>query len=366
VNPDRVRAARIRAQRLDGRASGVADLVRHVVGVQAQETRAAGLSIRARTEGVAATDVEHAIAEERSVVRMWSMRGTLHLVAAEDSRWLHDLFAPLHMPGEQRALDVLAVPAADRAKAVATIRRALAGGPLTRSELCERLERAGIDAAGRKAAHLPYLAALEGHVCFGPPRGGKDTYALVDDWLGTRPRNAPADPLAEIARRYLAAFAPAEPRDLAAWSGLRVRDARAGWERIASEIDAADGGWVLRRDAARLEEPPPDPPLVRLAPAFDTYLLGYRGRDLAVPAEHARRVMPGGGIVRATVLANGIAVATWRLRRRGTRHTLEIEPFGDVPDTGVEVDAIARYLGTGVDVSLAAGTSERTSPRSRS
>src|SRR4051794_27242334 len=161
---DAVLAARMRAQRLDGRAGDAAELVRAIGGVQAQEPNAAALSIRARTEGLTAADVEHALVEDRSIVRTWAMRGTIHLVAAEDAGWLHSLLAPLAMAGEQRALDKLEVPLDHRSLAVRTIVRALAGnGPLTRAELNEQLGRVGIDTAGQRAAHLPRLAALEDH-----------------------------------------------------------------------------------------------------------------------------------------------------------------------------------------------------------
>jgi hypothetical protein len=322
-----VRAARMRSQRLDGRAGSAAEAVRHVVGIQAQEPRAAALSIRARTEGLTVADVDRAIADERSIVRLWVMRGTLHLVAAEDAHWLHELFAPLLMPQQCRALDALEVPAADRPKAVAAIRDALAGGPLTRAELVERLERAGIDASGQRAAHLPRLAALEGHVCFGPRRGGNDTYVLVSDWLGPRPHAAfdREAALQALAQRYAAAFGPAGAEDLAAWSGLPLRDARGAWAGVAQPPAEAD---------------PPQPPVVRLLPAFDTYLLGYRSRDLAVPAEHVARVWPGGGIIRPAVAENGLVVGTWRLR--GKR--LEVEPFGNPPDTTAEEAEVLRFL----------------------
>jgi hypothetical protein len=321
-----VRAARMRSQRLDGRAASVAEVVRHVVGIQAQEPHAAALSIRARTEGLGMRDVAQAI-EDRATVRVWVMRGTLHYVAADDAHWLHELFAPLLMPQQRRALDALEVPERDRPKAVAAIRDALADGPLTRAELAERVERAGIDASGRRAAHLPRLAALEGHVCFGPRRGSKDTFVLMNDWLGPRP-NVAFDreaALRVLAQRYAAAFGPARAEDLAAWSGLPRREARRGWEAVA------DG-------PAEVE--PPQPPVVRLLPTFDTYLLGYRGRDLAVPPEHAARVWPGGGIIRPTVVENGLAVGTWRLRGR----RLDVEPFGEPADTGAEEEDVLRFL----------------------
>lgn len=112
------------------------------------------------------------------------------------------------------------------------------------------------------------------------------------------------------------AFAPTTAEDFASWSGLPLRDARSGWSSV--------------RATEPSDEPAPEPPDVRLLPAFDTYLLGYRTRDFLVPPEHARRVWPGGGIVRPTVIADGRALGTWR--RRGTR--VEIEPF-----PGLEIEA---------------------------
>jgi hypothetical protein len=320
---DQIRAERMRSQRLDGRARDAAELVRHVVGVQAQEPRAGALSIRARTEGLTAADVSRALEEECSIVRTWAMRGTIHFVAAEDVRWLRDVFAPLSLPRQHRALDAAGVPADHRAQAVSVIRGALAEhGPLLRAELCERLERAGIATDGQKAAYLPRLAALEGHVSFGPMRGGKDTYALLeDDGQGARLDRDQA--IAELARRYAAAYAPAEARDFAAWSGLPLQDVRAAWRE-------AEPGLVQ----------PPEPPVVRLLPTFDTYLLGYKGRELAVPVAHTRRVWPGGGIVRPTIVENGLVVGTWR--RAGSKVT--VEPFAHEPDVGDELADIERFL----------------------
>ena len=310
----------MQSQRLDERASGVAELVRHVVGIQAQEPRAGALSIRARVKGITREDVRRALEDDRSIVRTWVMRGTLHFVAAEDVRWLRALFDPLHEAAEQRALDKLGVPVEDRSRSVEVIRRALADGPLTRVELCEQLERSGIATDGQKAAHLPRLAALEGHVCFGPVRNGKDTYVLIDDWV---PRgDQPADPVKELAARYVAAYAPATPQDMATWSGLPVGTIKPVFEP---------------RDTAVA---PPDPPVVRMLPAFDTYLLGYRTRDLAVPREHAKQVWPGGGIVRPTVVANGLAVGTWR--RAGSQ--LTVEPFEGQADVTGELADIERFL----------------------
>ena len=305
------------------------DIVHRVVGVQAQEPVAGALSIRVRGTGLTRADVERALVEEHSVVRLWAMRGTIHIVAAEEAAWLVDLFAPLALPASHRRLGQLGVPESDRPRAVALIRSSLAEhGALTRAELMEPIARGGITTDGQAAAHLPMLAALEGHVCFGPPRAGKPTFVLRDDWLGRDlPRMPRERAVAEVARRYLDAFGPAAPEDFAAWSGLSLRESRAGWPSDPPRPGSSSA---------------PDPPITRLLPAFDTYLLGYRSRDFCVAPAHARKVWPGGGIVRPTVIENGRAVATWR--RSGA--TIEIEQFGEEAiAAGDEIADVQRFLG---------------------
>jgi hypothetical protein len=329
-------ASRARSQWLLGeRLRDPLAAVRESGGIQAQDQAAAALSIRVRTTGLTRGDVDRALVEERSIVRLWGMRGTIHLVPSEDARWLVELLGPLGRTASHRRLSQLGVPEADRPRAVRAIREALGEhGPLTRLELMGHVARAGVETAGQAGAHLPHLAAIEGHVCFGPPApGGKPTYVLRDDWLGGNlPRLARDRALAELARRYVRAFGPAAPADFASWSGLPLRDARAGW--AAATVAAGE----------RAEEPLPEPPVLRLLPAFDTYLLGYRKRDFMVPAEHSRRVWPGGGIVRPTIVANGRALGTWR--RTGTR--VELEPFLDsalvAAAAAAEIDDVQRFL----------------------
>ena len=82
---------------------------------------------------------------------------------------------------------------------------------------------------------------------------------------------------------------------------------------------------------------------MRLLGPFDPYLLGYKGREHAVPPEHARRVWPGGGWLHPVVLVDGTAAGTWRL----DGDALLVEPFGEIPRAGLEAEAqdVARFLG---------------------
>jgi winged helix DNA-binding protein len=340
-----LRRARAAAQLLHRpRAAGAAEVVGRLLAVQAQDLRAARLALRARTTGLTAADVDAALTDERSVVVAWLGRGTLHLVGRDDYPWLLGLTAPTRLATSRRRLGQEGVAAKDAERAVRIVERALAdAGPLTRPELAERIAAEGIRTEGQATPHLLMLAALRGIAVLGPLRGdGAHAFALTRDWLGAAPAPDLEGPerdaaLAELARRYLAGHGPAAPADLAAWSGLPLRDARAGLTAIASELAQRDDDLVdlARREpapaAARSRDAPPgaarsrdaapgaagardSPPGAippRLLPAFDPYLLGWKDRGFAVPSAHAKRVHPGGGMLRATATVDGRAVGTW-------------------------------------------------------
>ena len=353
-----LRARRAAAQRLDRPGgAGPADLVRALLAVQAQDARAARIALRARHAGLDAAVVDAAVSDDRSLVVAWLMRGTLHLVAREDHAWLLGLAAPRQEAGSARRLAQEGVPPRDAERALAVVERALAGdGPLTRAELGARIAEAGVRSEGQALPHLLALAARRGIAVHGPVAAGEQRFALARDWLGAVPAvplaGAARDTaLAELARRYLAAHGPATAADLATWAGLPLRDARAGLAAIASQVVVAGGGELVDLAARRDGGDPPAAALEpRLLPAFDPYLLGWKDRRFAVPAAHAKRVYPGGGMLRAVATADGRAVGTWSARRRDGRLAVAVEPFGRIPAAvraalAAEAADVARFEG---------------------
>jgi hypothetical protein len=326
--------------------------IAHLLAVQAQDLRAARLALRARGAAASERDVDAALAD-RSLVVAWLMRGTLHLVARDDYRWLLALTADQNAATIRRRLTQLGVTDDAAERAVALIERALAeDGPLHRAQLAERLRAAGLPAEGQAVPHLLALAAGRGTIVLGLVRDGRHAFALTRDWFGAPDRAPDRDAaLAELARRYLRGHGPATAADLAAWSGLGLRDARAGLAAIASEL--APLGELVDF-AARPAPPARLPP--RLLGAFDPYLLGWKDRTFAVDPEHARRVHPGGGIVRATAIARGRAVGTWTMP--GGR--VALEPFAPIP--AAVASALRRDAGA---VERFAGMPESHAPRSR-
>ena len=293
-----LRKRRSAAQLLDARPRPAPEVVGRLLAVQAQELRSARLAVRARSSGLIAADIDRELTEERSLVVGWVLRGTLHLVRREDYAWLHALTASRQLTGSLRRLREEGVSPAEAEHAVGIVESALAAeGPLTRTELAEQLAAAGIRAELPAVRHLLRLAALEGVAILGPVRSGAQAYALTQEWLGAELPAVDRDAaLATLGARYLAGHAPATDEDLAAWAGLPLRDARTALAEIKTDLPPA-------------AEPPP-----RLLPSFDPYLLGWKNRSFAVPPAHARRVHPGGGVLRATATVHGLAVGTWSLR----------------------------------------------------
>jgi hypothetical protein len=303
-----LRRARSGAQLLHRPPSaGPAAIVAHLLAVQAQDMRSARLALRARGNGAG---VDVALSDERSLVVAWLCRGTLHLVAVEDYPWLLALTAPGRLTANARRLRQEGVDPADAERAVAIVERALADeGPLTRAELAERIRARGIRTEGQATPHLLMLAALRGVALLGPLRDGGHAFALARDWLGGEPAAVDRDAaLAELARRYLRGHGPASAADLAAWAGLPLRDARAGLAAIVGELTTRGELVDLAARAAAPETIP-----ARLLASFDPYLLGWRDRGFAVAAAQAKRVHPGGGMLRATATVDGRVVGTWTL-----------------------------------------------------
>jgi hypothetical protein len=244
------------------------DVLHHLLAIQAQDLRTPDLALRVRGGEL---DVSMRVA--------WLMRSTLHLVHADDLAWLHPLFAPRMAAGSRRRLEQLGVSEEQAERAVELIAQRV---PAERAELAEHLAAHDIPIAGQALIHLLARAAMQGRVVLTP-----DRRFVPLELPEPGDREAALDTLAA---RYYAAHAGATADDLAYWSGLPKRDCR----EPSAEHGTEDG------------------PVPRcLLPAFDELLLGWRDRTPTVPAQHAKAVHPGGGILRPVILENGVAVGTW-------------------------------------------------------
>jgi hypothetical protein len=289
-------------------------------------------------------DVAHALDVERSVVRTWLMRGTIHLVAADDLRWLVRLIGPSIVRNFRTRWRQLGLTDDVLERSVAALPEVLADGPRTRKQIRAELAARGVtlDSPDPQAAtHAVVYASAIGLICRGPDRGRDSTFVIVDDWLPGSPVGPSGDAaLAELARRYFRAYSPATAADFTTWSALGGRRAI---ELIRAELTEVD---LDGRAGFRLGSAPPARG-IRLAPAFDNYVLGHRDRSATIDAEFVPHVYVG-GMIHPVVLRDGRAIGTWHLDR--VRGRVTFGPFGSWSRevrraVATEVDDIGRFLG---------------------
>ena len=322
------------------------------MAVQAQDARGARLAVRARSEGLVASDVDRALDERRLIVT-WVNRGTLHLIRAEDYPLLQALTTPALWTSCRTRLRQTGV--GDRAeRGVEVVAKALEGGPRTRSELRDALDSADVPTAGQALVHILFYASLRGICIRGPMVGTEQAFVLTRDWLSsimgpgwdperTSPQfvsegSHPGPPrdalLAELAHRYLVGHGPASDADLARWAGITLGDARAGLKAIARRTVDLGAGFV---DLRKREETAPLPEPMLLG-AFDPLLLGWASRDDIVGPH--KGLVTNNGIFRPFALVKGRAVATWRF----VKGKVQIEHLEQVPKNAaarLEADAAA-------------------------
>jgi hypothetical protein len=327
-----VLAARFAAQLLaDERGADAVAVTDRLLAVQAQDLRSARLAIRARAEATTIAEIERSLTTDRTLVIGWLNRGTLHLVRRDDYWWLHALTTPPLLTGNARRLAQTGVDATSATRAVEHIGSALAdAGPLTRYELRDRLRAARVPTDGQALVHLLMLACLRGVAVRGPMRNGHHAYVLAHDWIGAPPDIDRDDALAQLARRYLRGHAPADPRDLAKWAGLPLRDARAGLHEIAAELVEGPGGLVALERAVSVGRP-----RTCLLDQWDPLLVGWQSRDLLL-AHSPHRAAPALHY-HPYAYVGGYAVAPWSYRAG----VVELgEPFARVARR--DLDAIRR------------------------
>jgi hypothetical protein len=312
------------------------DVVRDIPLIQAQVLTAAEIGIGVRVRGITAADVRRELYERRSLVKTWAVRGTLHLVPADElPLWAAAVQGPERY-WESR--EWLATHGLTHKRAMAlfdAIADALDGRCLKRAELANAVsERLGwrhekLLSGWGELLHAP---TLMGTLCFGPPQGGNVTFVRADQWIGGWRELDYADARREVLRRYLAAYAPARFDDFRRWSGFGVAASRALFDELADELEevrvAGRRALMLRGDDSDFAC---DPRSVHLLPRYDAFIIGFRPREPLMPEPVNVRIRedPKGRFESVTgiapLLVDGIVTGIWRQvkSRKGTRIDIE-------------------------------------------
>ena len=317
-----------------------AEIVSAMCGAHAQVMSAAELSIGLRIAGITRQEIQDAIWSERSLVKTFGPRGTVHLLPTQElPMWTGALSA---LPSNRTGLAEAARMTPEQTEAVIeAIAAALEDAELTTDELTEAIVTAtgpwagdlvlpafqGMWARWRQAVGV---AASRGALCFGPNRGRNVTYTSPRRWLpGFRPSNGQSA-LNELVRHFLHAYGPAAPQQFAQWLAAPRRWAAELFDSLAGELEEVevDGApaWVAAGDTAAPATPASG---LRLLPYFDAYVVGCHPREQVFPGRAAERALPGGQAgVYPTLLIGGVVAGIWRQRRSGKKLHLTVEPFG--------------------------------------
>jgi hypothetical protein len=212
-----------------------AEVVSLLGAMQAQDYLGTLWAIGLRLPAAAENDVERAIAN-RTIIRTWPLRSTIHFVAAADVHWLLELLGPTIISTTKLLDERLELDAAELSRIRKLLVKTLHGSQqLTRDEIYPVLDRAKISVEGHRGRHILWRMAVERVICFGPRRGKQATFTLLDEWASQTRKLDRDTALAELVVRYFNGHGPATLDDFVWWSGLKIGDARAGLAVVSTQ-----------------------------------------------------------------------------------------------------------------------------------
>lgn len=330
-------------------------------GSHAQIMTSVPLTLGARVSKLGEKSLTKALVEERTIVKTWSMRGTLHVFASDDLPLYCAAGATRDQYTTPSFLKYFNLKWDDVQAVLDAIPEALDGRSLTRDDLCEQI----LAITGRK--HLEERlrsgwgemlkpAAFRGLLCFGPQEGRSVTFVRPEQWIGRWEQWDTDEALQEVFRRFLSTYAPASRAELARWWGVRPPQAGRVLETMKDELAEVDVGgvprWVLARDVRSLQRAA-QPEGVRLLWSFDQLLvMSAPHAEAIVDPQFKDRIYRHRIAVWSlpAVLIDGRVRASWKLDRKTKHVVVRVAPFAKLPRRHIqsleaEVENLGRVLG---------------------
>jgi hypothetical protein len=342
LSPEQVRWQRYQRGGLVKPFAGAPAAASTLVGVQAQILPAAGLALWNRTPELSHSHFDRLLYHERTLVKLWGQRGTLHLYASDDWPLLNAARSIERTWWERQ----VARDAKNGAQNLAHHRQLV-------EQVAELLRnRESLGRRDLRASDLPLSDELLspwggifadlvrlGYACHYGRSEGEGRFVARERWLPDL-QWEPPDPTSanvDVLRRYLAAYGPATLHDFAYWRGVTTAQARAWLKELAPElVEIEIDGQAAYLPKSALEEgelpsPPPEAWPVRLLYRFDPYLLAHRSKDWVVPPAYYNAVWRPAGHIEGIVVVRGQAAGTWRYDRKGNGLLITINPFKTLP-----------------------------------
>ncbi len=346
-------------------------VVDDIMGLNAQGALNFQLSLWNRVSELSHDFLPQALFEERSLVRSWLMRDTVHIIPAsrlelyraalkrplmnEWNRWTIKT-GKKESPEEWEPLYPLVLERLEKR-------------PLTMNELLEEMDWSGQDDK-RTLSRLVREMSHQGLLCHAASSGPwyhntEHAFTRVDRWLPSSGEVPPEEreALTELVRRYLRSYGPATVSDFSYWSGLRVRDAQPVFEAIADSTEEISitgqrrKCLVLNEDINLLCSSHDLPPHVRLLPQFDALIMGHKDKTRFMRSDAKKSIfLPRAGVA-ATILLDGRVEGVWKMRKKKNLWALELSPFRDLSKEedealGKEIEELRRFTGFKIVVDM--------------
>jgi uncharacterized protein YcaQ len=351
--------------------AGRKDLVKvvgDVCGLHAQAATSPYLALWSRVEGFEDKLLDKALFEDKSLVKTWVMRGTLHIVQSKELPVYNRSLRRVWFEHHGRYMRAPDWPSIEQRRSLIypRILQALTQKPLKRKDLVDKVRFL------LKDDSQPYKrlfsgwggilkeTAYEGLTVHAKPCKRESCFARLNQWLPEIELSSVSEEEAQkqLLIKYLRGYGPATQQDFSLWSGLMAGDAKRAIENASPlleqiRIEGAKGEfWILKEDRRILNSIDADEPApVRLLPKFDSILLGHKDRSRIVKDQYKKLVFkPKAGDIAATVLVDGQVAGTWRHKRK--RHTLavSVKPFekmakADVEEVKQQAKELSQYVG---------------------
>lgn len=321
---------RLDRQHLTKPAADALVAARTLIGAQAQVHSAAILQLRARSEaGAGEVDIDRALYQDRSLVKLWAQRSTLHLMPSDDLPMILGLRRE-HVPGYQNWYAKEGLSREQVETLVAAVVQTLEQGAHSRMDLSRRLVPTLGEWARPMLEHswggIIKLACALGHVCHGPAEKGdgegarEALFVHLGQWLG-RSLDIPDGraAMADLARRYLAVYGPATPADFKKFVGFYAGPAQQAFADLGEEIVpvmlAGRKAYVLERDLPALLAAQPAEGQMTVLGLFDPYLLAHADTGQYLDDRFRPAIYRVAGWISPVILRQGRVVATWTHKR---------------------------------------------------
>ncbi|MFV0328497.1 MAG: winged helix DNA-binding domain-containing protein [Dysgonomonas sp.] len=288
------------------------NLVSWMGAMQSQSFEMAKWGIGCRMSGITNQMLDKAL-DKGDILRLHILRPTWHFVSKDDIYWMLDLSTPRVRKAIASSDKELGLTENFIKKTNTIIEKALAkDSNLTRQELQDIINNAGLKADSRTITHIMYHAELGGIVCNGIVRGKKQTYALLEEKV-PKPKEIfnKDESLYKLAYKYFQSHGPATLQDFIWWSGLTATECRRALDLIKDDFIfevIGEQTYIFHRASV----PTKEVNLINLLPAFDEFIVSYKDRKETLHIDHHKKIITSPGIFQPSISKDGKTIGLWR------------------------------------------------------